>query len=462
MIIIPGKFLTQPQYEAQIDRGNNLSSGLVSAAVLDRPNALSDKVTGITYPVTSGALALEPSGSVLRFSGTASYVNTGFQSLGGVDLFCSAGNPWSVVIYARTISSAAAGTFIAKCGAGAGTTRQFQLYRDATAADQDPAITLRGSVNALNWDWVEAWHQYTVTWDGTTAKAYGDDSKEATLTVGAAAAESENIVFAARTGGTGFLLNGQIAYVYLYNRTITKTESSELFYNPWQVFKAPTRRILASVASTGLTGAASTQGNVASTAAITQIHALVGAAAGQSNTSSVAAVTQIYALVGANSTQANGSANGAVTQNHTLGGAASAQGNTSSGAAVAQTHVLSGSASAQGNVSSTGAISQGAAHNLAAATSSQANTSNATVITQTHILIHAPSVQDNVAAASAIVQIHILAGASSAQGNIGASGAITLPGAAISSTVERSAILRAIVARSTRFQSSKSVTVKFN
>jgi hypothetical protein len=129
-------------------------------------------------------------------------------------------------------------------------------------------------------------------------------------------------------------------------------------------------------------------------------------------------------LIGANSTQANPSSTAAITQAHTLTGAGSTQSNASSTGSIAQTHILTVAGSIQENASSTGSIAGGA--NLTIAPSDQANPSSTGAITQTHILVMAASVQDNIAAASPIVQAHILAAANAVQANLGSTGAIGL------------------------------------
>ncbi|SCX94064.1 hypothetical protein SAMN05216420_101395 [Nitrosospira sp. Nl5] len=153
---------------------------------------------------------------------------------------------------------------------------------------------------------------------------------------------------------------------------------------------------------------------------------------------------------------------GVLATEHNLTGANSTQADASSTAAITQAHALTGPASTQSNLAGTGAVTLGVAVNLTAAASTQGNVASAAGITQAHVLVHAPSVQDNVAAASAIVQIHILAAASSTQGNISSGAEISLAGSPILSTVEVTAIFRRTVARSTKFQRSKSVSVKFN
>lgn len=233
-----------------------------------------------------------------------------------------------------------------------------------------------------------------------------------------------------------------------------------------------------------LIGAASNQGNISSTAAITQAqvlsadtsnqanatsagtvtqnHALTGAGSAQGNEASTGAISQDSSFIGAANTQTNNSSAAGITQDHALHGETSTQQNAASTAGVTQSHTLNGATCVQANAASASAISQGAVHDLAAAASTQTNEGTGGAITQTHVLIHAPSIQDNIAAASAIVQAHILTATNCVQGNAGSTGAVVLGDVTLISTVERTAIFRQSVARSAKFQRSKSITVKFN
>jgi len=127
-----------------------------------------------------------------------------------------------------------------------------------------------------------------------------------------------------------------------------------------------------------------------------------------------------------NASQGNTASTAAITQANALVGAASTQGNTASASAITQAHVLAVANGDQANSASTPAVTLGSAVVLAASNAEQGNTAVTGAITQAHVLIHSPSVQDNVAAASAIVQAHVLAAAAAAQGNAASDPAISL------------------------------------
>src|SRR5687768_3943916 len=156
-ILLPQRFLSQPQYVAPVHK-EWVARGLVSALVFDNTGRIVDRVSGSGYTVTGAVARPDRSGKTLHFDGTGDYVNTGVQTLGGVNLFADSTSQWSVVICARLESSADTGTLIAKCGAVGGS-RTFQMLHN-TGASEDPAVYIRGSLTPLGWGFKNSsWHQ---------------------------------------------------------------------------------------------------------------------------------------------------------------------------------------------------------------------------------------------------------------------------------------------------------------
>lgn len=407
-LILPHRFKQQPQAPAPVDWTNPLAFGLAAATVFDNAGAVFDRVTGVKYPVTNGTYRTDKPGRVTSFDG-AGYVNTGKQNLGGVNLFADSTSQWSVVIYARLEDTGKTGTFVGKASAS-GASRTFQIYCDATA-NQNPGIWLRGAQTIPNWEWGNAdWHQYTITWDGSIAKLYGDYSREVTLVVGAAGQESESIVFGARTGGTGGLLAGRIAYGYFYNRAIGRAESIALYNNPWQLFKASPKKLWKSSSTIRyLTAETPAQANFVDMGAVAQDHALVGSALTQNGTAKAGTLIQDQALAAApavqtsvsnadgpinqdqalavvSNAQANTPGTGAVTQARMLIVPGQTQGQACFAPAITQTHLLVSAAPAQGNTSTAGSLYIGSG-SLQAGSAFQGNAAGAAIIRQTHILV---------------------------------------------------------------------------
>ena len=65
----------------------------------------------------------------LSFDGSGDYVDLGVQSVGGVDLFATAGQSWTVEFWAK-VASGNTGTFIAKAGELTGHSRYFLQVMD--------------------------------------------------------------------------------------------------------------------------------------------------------------------------------------------------------------------------------------------------------------------------------------------------------------------------------------------
>jgi hypothetical protein len=177
-------------------------------------------------------------GIMLDFDGSNDFVTLGAQSVGGVNLLASAGNPWSVVIQ---VVWRADGTAIARASA-TGANRTFQLFRSGGLI----ATYLRGSLwTAAGGAAVNVVYDYAVTWDGTNALYYRDGGLVIqALPVGAAAEEAENIIIGARTGGTGFFHNGRIGPCLIYNRALSAAEVFNLWHpgRRWGMLRTLTGR----------------------------------------------------------------------------------------------------------------------------------------------------------------------------------------------------------------------------
>jgi hypothetical protein len=128
-------------------------------------------------------------------------------------IFAAPGSPFSVVIAHSAVSD---GTIIARCGAGAVGTRQFQYYLSGAST---LSINLRGTITAVysGAATLASPHAITITWDGTTATAYADGTP-IPLGVGAAVEEAtESLLIGARTsaapaGGLGGRIHAAAVY----------------------------------------------------------------------------------------------------------------------------------------------------------------------------------------------------------------------------------------------------------
>jgi hypothetical protein len=200
-------------------------------------------------------------------------------------------------------------------------------------------------------------------------------------------------------------------------------EARAFHENPWQLFRAPARKLWPVDTRLGLNGVAAIQVNSGSAVEITQHHALAIAglaqadgisavkieqnqilaanASVQSNLNSAAGITRSVALAGAVIARAGTLSAGKVTQAHILSGKGWMQGKTLPRAAITQTHTLTEAHLAQFNAGGILSISVGSG-TLVGKPSMQANASGTGGVTQIHSLVATFCSQINKASAKAI------------------------------------------------------------
>lgn len=240
--------------------GSPLAAGLVYAAGGDfRFNQADGDSGGL---LVGGLVVTTPRGPVLKLNGTSDYIMLG-TSIGGVDLFADSDRRWSIVVNVRQMAAGTSGVLVAKTAGAAGPT--LNLYLESGAV----TTNIRGSYHATGSTLGLQPVQITLTWDGTTAYLHRDVNITGTRTVGTAAIESaEEITFGARNSGTSTFLNGELGYVLIYNRAISRAEHLALIKSPGAVFAMPANRFWlpsgATVFEAALSGNAATsaQGSV--------------------------------------------------------------------------------------------------------------------------------------------------------------------------------------------------------
>jgi len=224
-------------------------------------------------------------------------------------------------------------------------------------------------------------------------------------------------------GAPSYAFNGDIDTVGIFDRAFAPAEIFALYQNPWQLFRAPARKLWPGDTRLGLSGVAVIQVNSGSAVEITQHHALAiagltqagGATAGkieqnqilataapvQSNLGSAAGITRGVALAGAVIAPGRTLSAGKVSQAHMLGVGALAQGKALPGEAITQAHILSEADLAQLNAGGILLISIGNG-TLVGKSSTQANASGTGGVTQIHSLVATFCSQINKASAKAI------------------------------------------------------------
>jgi hypothetical protein len=393
-IILPGKWKSQPQYNAPIDYAG-LGKG---AQILFNP-ALGpvDLVTGRVWsPGGDASVAVGQHGRIFNFDGVDDfYAYTGYPELtsnvGTFFIWCTrvgAPDTHGHVLFSATSPTAS----------------WHQIYPTLTVAigSNSPSTgTLPSWFNTKN-------RSLVLVSGGTaaTCKAYldGVDTGLTWSTNPVAwGAGNKNFNFGRYAGGTLWDTDASVLSAGVTSVTWGAAEARAFHENPWKLFKTPARRLWV-VASSALDLSVANSSHIA------------GAGTG--------AISQAHFLAGANSAQAGAVSTDAIMQSHVLTGAQSIQANFASNSAVTQTQVIAGANSSQANAGNAGAISGGSS--LMGAPSNQANASLAGTVAQAHALIITASVQVNLSSAIAITRILVLGGTNLAQRNSAGAGAISL------------------------------------
>jgi len=227
--------MQSPMWAPGLHRSHPLANGLVGLWPMWDGDG--DKVMDLAGGNTGTLTNMDPAtdwvatekGWALDYAGDDDYVTTGKTAVSGQTLMCEAGNAFTVSVSALVRTD---GSIIGKGEATAGN-RVFQIWKDSDLSDANPSILLRGDTTRLNLILPDIWYFHTITWDGTTANYYLDGHFETALNVGAAPDDpAQDIVFGARTNGTGYLLDGQIGRIFIYNRVLTPNEIQQLYVEP--------------------------------------------------------------------------------------------------------------------------------------------------------------------------------------------------------------------------------------
>jgi len=231
--------------------GSPLATGLVYAAGGDfRFNQADGDNGGLRV---GGQVVTTPYGPALKLNGTSEYVKLGVD-VAGVDLFADSDRRWSIVVQVRQPSNVS-GTLVAKTAASSGATIHLTMYLEAGAV----TTHIRGSYHSAGGTIGTNPVQISLVWDGTTAYLHRGEAVTGTRTVGTASAETaETICFGARNDGASSFLTGELGYVLIYNRAISRAEHLALLKSPGSVFASNQPRFwLPSISGGGVSGTAS-------------------------------------------------------------------------------------------------------------------------------------------------------------------------------------------------------------
>ena len=153
----------------------------------------------------------------------SSFVDTGVERLGSTGLFASASEEYTVITEAR-VQPDGLGSVLGRA-VSSFSARTFHMHFNQD--EETPQVVIRGQSNFTDAALDDGrFHSHAVTWDGSAA-TYIVDGGSLVLPLGVGN-QSENtgqrIVFAARTNGTGFRLNGDQTYVLIADRAYSAKE----------------------------------------------------------------------------------------------------------------------------------------------------------------------------------------------------------------------------------------------
>jgi hypothetical protein len=250
---------SQPQYAAQIDWSNPLTRGLAFAFYGDIREAVTGRLpttnVGSVIPVEVGRAYSATSTTHLRTYALGTIAGTTPLTVMMAPR-CNASNTTRKRAIRLITTDNGSGMWFEHSNgtsnfyySGYQTTGGgFPQVRSGIAtgtARSNVAISHSGAASVQARMWVDG-VEYSTVADGTTG------TRKAL----------NQITLGNNTSGSGFQFNGDIPWVYLFLREISPEEQAEIFRNPWQIFRAPSRRLWV-VPSGGATteyGAASLSG----------------------------------------------------------------------------------------------------------------------------------------------------------------------------------------------------------
>jgi Concanavalin A-like lectin/glucanases superfamily len=226
---------TEPDIESDLVSHLPLQSGDGTTTV---PDSVATDSTLAGGETTANVLTSGPGGSLANayeLDGNDS-INTGQTSIGGVDLFAD-DDPFSVAWWSK-LPSSTSGTFVAKASGTAGN-RTLQIYVSSGASK--PAVLIRGTISTFDVGIDDdAWHHWTLSFDGITPTLYKDGVPVGNPTIGTASVESsETIKFGARTNTSAVFLTGALADLRIYARGLVQQDVEALValasstFKPW-------------------------------------------------------------------------------------------------------------------------------------------------------------------------------------------------------------------------------------
>jgi len=182
---------------------------------------------GNNATLTNGPTYSSADGGSIDFDGSNDFVTTSNQLDPAADgLFADSSSSWSVTSFFNSDTIASGQDAITGKGGGTGTSATYVTFRDGS----DLNVRLRGgTIDTISSISANTWYEVTVTWDGSTAKAYMNGVFETNISVGTAANQSNNFCIGATNDGNSICFNGKVSITLVYDKALTASEITQNF-----------------------------------------------------------------------------------------------------------------------------------------------------------------------------------------------------------------------------------------
>lgn len=345
VLILPRRFKSQPQYAPQLDYPG-LAKGV--RIIFNPAVGPVDLATGRSWERGGSAgLSAASKGIAFSFEPEGDYYGlTGYPEI--------TGNIGTFFLWCPTVGAPDINGHIV-FGSSTPLVCAYRIQENLTIGIGSNG----GSVGTLS-SWFNTSNRSLILVSGGTAETCKSflDGKDTGQTWANAPSEwgagDKNFNLGRYVGGTGFQFKGTVL-IAGYTDAVWGAAESEAFHdNPWQIFKAPSRRLWV-VPRHELITSNATQSNTLSTGVVAQTHILSATSALQANNLSTGAI--YIPVIASNLTQSNILQTGVLSQTHAVTANNLAQANSLSLEGISQTHILASTNLAQATSLTSGVIS---------------------------------------------------------------------------------------------------------
>ena len=144
-------------------------------------------------------------------------------------LYADSSSSWSVSSWFKPSSSWSSQGAITGKGGGTGGSATYVVWYDSRNWYNFLQVRLRGGtvLQISNTDLTSTWSEVTITWDGSTAKAYLNGSFVSNITVGTAGKQSNTFTVGSTSSGNNTRFGGNISEVKVYSDALTASEVTQ-------------------------------------------------------------------------------------------------------------------------------------------------------------------------------------------------------------------------------------------